>query len=100
MIYVDKDATGSDNGTSWTNAYVDLQDALAAATNGDEIWVAQGVYKPTTTTDRDIAFVIPDGVSLYGGFSGSEGCKLSREREGRPPTLGRQEPSWTRLRPA
>ena len=48
IIYVDKDATGSDNGKSWTNAYTDLQDAIAAALFGSQIWVAEGIYKPTS----------------------------------------------------
>lgn len=69
---VDIDANGTNNGTSWANAFEDLQTALAAANSGDEIWVAEGIYKPTSTTNRNIAFEIPDGVDLYGGFNGTE----------------------------
>jgi len=42
-IYVDADAPGFQNGTSWMNAFVYLQDALASATTGDTIRVAEGV---------------------------------------------------------
>ncbi len=69
-IFVNHAAAGADDGSSWTDAYNDLQDALAAATNGDEIWVAQGTYFPTSGTDESISFVMQDGVGIYGGFTG------------------------------
>src|SRR5262249_823950 len=37
-----------------------------------QVWVAQGIYKPTSGTNRDISFVVGGGVELYGGFSGVE----------------------------
>jgi autotransporter family porin len=71
-IYVNCAATGGDNGTSWANAYTDLQDALARATEGFEIWVAVGFYKPTADSDRNKSFELKEGISLYGGFIGME----------------------------
>lgn len=70
--HVKIDATGSNDGTSWENAFTDLQSAIAVSTFGDDIWVAQGTYKPTTTTSRSISFVIKNGTKLYGGFLGTE----------------------------
>ncbi|WP_025007250.1 hypothetical protein [Marinilabilia salmonicolor] len=61
--------------TAWqnqTNVYSDLQTALAAAVAGDEVWVAAGIYKPTTDGDRTIGFDLKDGVHYYGGFAGNE----------------------------
>ena len=43
ILYVNKNATGLDDGTSWTNAYVDLQSALNSPCPGiTQIWVAPG----------------------------------------------------------
>jgi hypothetical protein len=72
VIYVRYNAIGLNNGTSWANAYTDLQSALAAAVSGQQIWVAQGTYYPTTTTDRTISFDLRAGVAVYGGFAGGE----------------------------
>ena len=49
VIYVDVDVSGgSDNGSSWSNAFNDLQEALDIAVAGRDIWVAAGTYYPTT----------------------------------------------------
>jgi len=71
-IYVKHNASGANNGTSWADAYTDLQTAITNAVSGDHIWVAAGTYKPTATASRDIYFEIPNGVELYGGFAGTE----------------------------
>ena len=52
VIHVKADATGANNGSSWTDAFGDLQTALARAISGDEIWVAAGSYKPTGPVER------------------------------------------------
>jgi len=58
------------NGTSWATAHTTLTAALAVAVSGDQIWLADGTYVPTTTTDRNVAFIIPSGVKVFGGFDG------------------------------
>lgn len=71
-LYVNKNATGANNGLSWTDAFIDLQDALAIIVSGEEIWIAQGTYKPHAT-DRNMFFVIDkEDIKLYGGFAGTE----------------------------
>ncbi len=84
-IYVDADATGTQTGMSWANAFTNLQDGLdAAATSPAEIWVAEGTYKPTTTYggtgDRYKSFQLRNGVALYGGFDPSVGHDTFPER--------------------
>jgi predicted outer membrane repeat protein len=66
QIFVKSDATGANDGSSWADAFTQLEGALAAATNGDEIWVAAGTYVPPAS------FELKSGVSLYGGFAGTE----------------------------
>ena len=81
-IYVDANATGADDGSSWENAYTDLQDALANATGSDEIWVAQGVYVPGASEDDSFTITgDEDGIELYGGFTGSETDRSQRDVE-------------------
>jgi len=71
IIYVDKNSHGSNNGTSWADAYTDLRDALERGRESicfDRfiICVAQGRYSPGNNSYD--SFVIPDGTEVYGGF--------------------------------
>ncbi len=80
ILYVDQNAiSGGNVGVNWANAYLDLQDALAYARTEacgqvQAIYVAQGVYSPGEN-ERD-SFVLPDNVSLYGGFP-TGGCEFN-----------------------
>ncbi len=82
VIYVDADAAGANNGSSWADAYCCLQDALADAQSGDEVRVAQGIYKPdhqlgtgrfsrvVASGDRTATFQIINNVIIVGGYAG------------------------------
>lgn len=73
-VYVDKDATGDNTGTSWADAFNELRDAVYVAgryENVQEIWVAEGVYHPHPT-NRDTSFILKDSIKIYGGFLGFE----------------------------
>jgi len=77
VVYVDDNASADGNGTSWANAHKYLQDALANCAGGDDIWVAEGTYRPDQGAgviegNRTMTFNLVDGVGLYGGFSGKE----------------------------
>ena len=79
-ILVDDNASAGGDGTSWATAHRYLQDALAGAEYGDEIWVAEGTYKPDqgagkTAGDRASPFLLVNGVGMYGGFLGTESSR-------------------------
>ncbi len=90
-LYVDASlSTGAADGTSWANAFQGqdgLQSALAAAVAGDQIFVRQGTYKPTSTLTRTISFQLKNGVELYGGFAGGETSPAQRPVGGPPSVL-------------
>ena len=87
IIYVDAGAGGGNDGSCWQDAYVDLQSALGAASSGAEIWIAEGVYKPTATTSRTATFQLKSGVGLYGGFDGTELLRNRRDWRAHPTIL-------------
>lgn len=73
IIYVDNAATGSNDGSTWINAFKFLQDAIALASKDDQIWVARGIYKPNQGKqpdrgERAATFTLKSGVAIYGGF--------------------------------
>lgn len=86
IIHVDTDATGANDGSSWEDAFNHLQDALSVAQAGDQIWVAEGIYRPDEDTvnpegtgDRGATFFLVNGVAIYGGFAGSENSLYERD---------------------
>ena len=84
-IYVDANATGANNGTSWQDAYKYLQDALEDANISPgcaEIWVAQGTYRPDEDTahpdgndSRTATFQLKNNVAIYGGYPHGGGSR-------------------------
>jgi hypothetical protein len=74
---------------NWQDAYRDLQEALSRAresicTGPFTIYVAQGPYGPGTKEED--SFELPEGVSVYGGFS-TGGCEFSQRNPKRYETI-------------
>lgn len=93
-IFVNAGATGSNQGSSWTDAFAELQTALNIALPGDEIWVAAGTYTPdydvsakVHTGDREATFQLVSGVAIYGGFDGMENTRDERNSQDNPTLL-------------
>ena len=72
-IYVNQTATGSNDGSSWTNAYTNLQTALSSITTTNRVvWIAAGTYKPANIGDGATFLIDDNSTTLYGGFNGTE----------------------------
>jgi hypothetical protein len=77
VLFVDANASGENNGSSWADAYPDLQDALRIAqanANVEQILVAQGIYRPAEFNGkRNLSFLLVNGVTIKGGYQGCKG---------------------------
>jgi regulation of enolase protein 1 (concanavalin A-like superfamily) len=88
VIYVNVNATGANNGSSWADALTDLLSAINTTCPGiTEVWVAAGTYYPTTTGDRGISFRLRNGRAVYGGFNGTETMLSQRNWVANPTIL-------------
>ncbi len=75
-LYVDQSIPVSGNGTTWALAIKELRDAIPVANANPcvrEIWVADGNYKATATTNRALSMNITRAnLRILGGFAGGE----------------------------
>ena len=73
--YVKIDGSDEHGGTGWDDAFQSIQKAIASSSDGDEIWMAQGIY------DAPVNFYISiaKAVGIYGGFSGTETQRDQRD---------------------
>ncbi|MFO0839522.1 MAG: S8 family serine peptidase [Phycisphaerae bacterium] len=70
-LFVNELAGGSGTGWTWPDAFPTLDGALQYCSLNRgvrEIWIATGYYSPPTSG----TFVIRSGLTLYGGFAGTE----------------------------
>ena len=85
ISYVDVNAVGNNDGTSWANAFVELRDALSAVPadhSNTEIWVAKGMYTATDATgSRAASFRLAAAAAIYGGFPSGGADFVGRDPE-------------------
>jgi len=81
QTFVDINATGNNNGTSWTDAYTSLEIALSTSNSNDEIWVAAGTY---VLSSSNSSFQLNNRQRLYGGFDGTETQLAQRDPAANP----------------
>ena len=67
QVYVNSTASGNGDGSSWSNAYTTIIDAIAASNVGTEIWIAQGTYIQSERLE-----LMDSGLKIYGSFAGTE----------------------------
>ncbi|MEM7393114.1 MAG: choice-of-anchor Q domain-containing protein [Verrucomicrobiota bacterium] len=78
IYYADADGTNPvPPYSSWQTAATNLQDALAFAESGTEVWVADGTYYPDRSFNqrsgsRNASFRLSPGLKIIGGFAGHE----------------------------
>jgi YD repeat-containing protein len=77
VLRVDSDVVVAGDGSSWGGAFSSVQAALQVSATNDEIWVAGGTYTPGVV--RTDSFILKPGVAVYGGFSGAEQTRGSRD---------------------
>lgn len=69
QVYVNPGASGTNDGSTWANAYTDLQTAIDSADAGSELWIIAGTYVPG---DVATGFAVRQSLTLLGGFAGTE----------------------------
>ncbi len=84
QVFVDADASGANDGSSWDNAYTSLQDALDASET--DVWIKTGVYKPEALNGY-IYYEVNSPKNIYGGFAGTESSIDERDISSNPTNI-------------
>lgn len=71
VLHVTPAGDDANSGAAWDESKLTITQALAAASAGDEIWVAAGRYGENIE--------MKPGVALYGGFAGTETARDDRD---------------------
>jgi len=65
VCFVDDTAGGANNGSTWVDAFTDLQSALLPTSGCTRILVAKGTYRPD---DASATFQLRSGLTIQGGY--------------------------------
>src|ERR1700693_3928241 len=96
ILHVKSSAPAGGNGSSWSSAFQSVQNAVHAARPGTQIWLAAGTYHDSVVSNNS-NLQMQDGVSLYGGFAGTE-TSLSQRNWTQHPTILQGDSGTTLMR--
>jgi len=71
--YVKGDTGASGDGTTWPTAFKTMQEAIDAASEGDDIWVKKDTYLLSSQ------ITVNKAIGIYGGFDGNETKREERD---------------------
>ena len=88
IMYVDGTVGSSGDGSSWAQAFKTIQEGIDAAeatlstpaSENAEVWVKQGTYYIYENSNEN-TLSMAEGVSIYGGFNGTESLRRDRDYE-------------------
>ncbi|GAA0871790.1 hypothetical protein GCM10009117_09360 [Gangjinia marincola] len=66
-IYVDQSVASSGDGSTWSQAFQTIQEAVDAASPNYEIRIAEGIYQPTAEIEIEIPLILRGGFPIGGG---------------------------------
>ena len=94
VVYVSELGAGVKDGSSWDNAldgntfqsshYSKLAEAMSSAVPYTQFWLASGTYLTCDDLDAFKCFALKEGVSVYGGFAGTEVSPADRDPDQAP----------------
>ncbi|BDD09959.1 hypothetical protein FUAX_23910 [Fulvitalea axinellae] len=87
MVYVDLEATGDGDGSSWENAFTSIKEAVESVPSGVQLWIAEGLY-----TEKGIP--LRKGYDWYGGFTGTETALEQRDWMENKTIVGRSKEDY------
>ncbi|MEO0403515.1 MAG: choice-of-anchor Q domain-containing protein, partial [Bacteroidota bacterium] len=79
ILYVDLDATGTGDGSSWENAVTTWGEINDHDFGKDQIWIAEGTYLTVDETGTGRHLSLSSDISIYGGFDGTEASLSERD---------------------